>query len=172
MKAITLTQPWATLVALGAKSFETRSWSTPYRGPIAIHAAKGLGPVGGAAGLVSFWWREPFHTVLAEAGYSADLDHDLPRGAIVAVAELYTVLDSTEAADSLRFGIESDNDFIEQADRAQAALELAFGDYSPGRFAWVFEFVKTIADPIACRGALGLWDVPDEVVEQFSVAQT
>ena len=41
MKAITLTQPWATLVAMGAKQVETRSWSTAYRGQIAIHAAKG-----------------------------------------------------------------------------------------------------------------------------------
>lgn len=42
MKAITLTQPWATLVAIGAKRIETRSWATRYRGPLAIHAAKGI----------------------------------------------------------------------------------------------------------------------------------
>lgn len=40
MKALSLTQPWATLVAIGAKRLETRSWSTTYRGPLAIHAAK------------------------------------------------------------------------------------------------------------------------------------
>lgn len=39
MKALTLWQPWASLVALGAKRIETRSWSTTYRGPLAIHAA-------------------------------------------------------------------------------------------------------------------------------------
>ena len=42
MKALTLTQPWASLVAIGAKRIETRSWSTPYRGLLAIHAAKGF----------------------------------------------------------------------------------------------------------------------------------
>ncbi len=42
MKALTLTQPWATLVAIGAKCIETRSWRTSYRGPLAIHAAKGF----------------------------------------------------------------------------------------------------------------------------------
>ena len=42
MKALTLTQPWATLVAIGAKRIETRSWRTSYRGPLAIHAAKGF----------------------------------------------------------------------------------------------------------------------------------
>lgn len=41
MKAITLTQPWASLVACGAKKIETRSWRTHHRGWIAIHAAKG-----------------------------------------------------------------------------------------------------------------------------------
>lgn len=41
MKALSLTQPWATLVAIGAKKIETRSWSTSYRGPVAIHASKG-----------------------------------------------------------------------------------------------------------------------------------
>lgn len=40
MKAITIKQPWATLIALGEKRFETRSWQTKYRGPIAIHAGK------------------------------------------------------------------------------------------------------------------------------------
>jgi len=40
MKALSLTQPWATLVVTGAKRFETRSWGTNYRGPLLIHAAK------------------------------------------------------------------------------------------------------------------------------------
>ena len=36
----TCTQPWATLVAVGTKQIETRSWETSYRGPLAIHAAR------------------------------------------------------------------------------------------------------------------------------------
>jgi len=39
MKVLTLHQPWASLVTCGVKSIETRSWSTEYRGPLAIHAA-------------------------------------------------------------------------------------------------------------------------------------
>lgn len=38
MKAITLHQPWASLIALGVKTVETRSWNTNYRGTLAIHA--------------------------------------------------------------------------------------------------------------------------------------
>lgn len=41
MKLISLTQPWAALVAHGFKRFETRGWFTDYRGPLAIHATKG-----------------------------------------------------------------------------------------------------------------------------------
>lgn len=40
MKCISLWQPWASLYCSGAKVHETRSWSTNYRGPLAIHAAK------------------------------------------------------------------------------------------------------------------------------------
>lgn len=42
MKALTLTQPWASLVALGWKTVETRGWSTAHRGALAIHAARGF----------------------------------------------------------------------------------------------------------------------------------
>ncbi|TRU31740.1 MAG: ASCH domain-containing protein [Microcystis aeruginosa Ma_QC_B_20070730_S2] len=40
MKAISLWQPWASLVANGLKLYETRGWPTKYRGVLAIHAAK------------------------------------------------------------------------------------------------------------------------------------
>lgn len=38
MKALTIRQPYATLVMIGAKPYEFRTWSTKYRGPLAIHA--------------------------------------------------------------------------------------------------------------------------------------
>lgn len=40
MKILSLWEPWATLMAIGAKRIETRSWRTEYRGWLAIHAAK------------------------------------------------------------------------------------------------------------------------------------
>lgn len=42
MRALSLTQPWATAVAVGIKQWETRSWPTVVRGEIAIHSAKGF----------------------------------------------------------------------------------------------------------------------------------
>lgn len=40
MKAVSLWNPWAAAIAAGIKKIETRSWTTSYRGPLAIHAAK------------------------------------------------------------------------------------------------------------------------------------
>lgn len=42
MKIITIKQPWATLIAEGYKKYEFRSWQTKYRGPLLIHAGKGI----------------------------------------------------------------------------------------------------------------------------------
>ncbi len=41
MKAITVRQPWAWLIFHG-KPVENRDWWTGYRGPLAIHAGKGM----------------------------------------------------------------------------------------------------------------------------------
>ena len=45
MKAITLWQPWASLIADGRKTIETRSRPWSFIGPIAIHASKYADPV-------------------------------------------------------------------------------------------------------------------------------
>lgn len=73
MKALTIHQPWATLVAIAAKRYETRSWRTDYRGPLAIHA-----------GAREVDWmlcqREPFRSALA--------GRTMTRGGIIAIATL------------------------------------------------------------------------------------
>ena len=42
MKAITIKQPFASLIAVGLKEYEFRTWKTSYRGEILIHAGKGI----------------------------------------------------------------------------------------------------------------------------------
>ena len=42
MKTLTLKKPWASLIANGYKKYEFRTWKTNYRGPILIHAGKGI----------------------------------------------------------------------------------------------------------------------------------
>ena len=38
MKAVTICQPYADMIARGEKPIENRTWPTAYRGPLAIHA--------------------------------------------------------------------------------------------------------------------------------------
>lgn len=153
MKALTLTQPWATLVAIGAKTVETRSWKTPYRGPLAIHAAKGLGPVGGAKGLMALSCQGRFAGALEEEPWP------LPLGAIVAVCSLVDVVTTDRAGAAFKLlGLDAPE---------RVAQEMAFGDYSPGRYAWLLDRVRA-TPTIVCKGALGLWDLPPHIERQLA----
>lgn len=78
MKAISLWQPWASLIAGGHKAIETRSWTTTYRGPLAIHATRKTSPV--IRETCQHW---PFSL------YIGDLYDHLPRGCVLATAYLY-----------------------------------------------------------------------------------
>lgn len=42
MKALSIKQPWASLIAEGHKTIETRTWATDYRGPLLICSSKGV----------------------------------------------------------------------------------------------------------------------------------
>ena len=42
MKAISIRQPWASLIVLGLKDIENRTWATRQRGTILVHASKGM----------------------------------------------------------------------------------------------------------------------------------
>lgn len=85
MKALTVYQPHASLIELNEKKYETRSWATSYRGPIAIHAAKK------PFSTDSYLDRElyPF----AEGLKLPDIHSfdTLPYGCIIAIAELVNV---------------------------------------------------------------------------------
>lgn len=153
MKALSLTQPWATLVANGSKQIETRSWAASYRGLIAIHASKGF-----PGYAKDYCYDTIFQRYLRrnEGGqfYVADLIKSLPLGAIVATANL---VDCVSTDYPMTFG------FHETRKRPlRGTPEHAFGDYSPNRFMWFLEDVRAI-EPIPCKGALSLWKVPDEV---------
>jgi activating signal cointegrator 1 len=140
-----MTQPWAMLVALGENTIETRSWSTRYRGPIAIHAAKAF--PGAARALCN---AEPYRGVLARGGFTSP--EDLPRGSVIALARLDDVIAFTRT--SLR----------ETRSRAAQGLlpphEADFGDFSPGRFGFVLSHVERLSEPVPAKGMLGLWNVP------------
>lgn len=150
IRGLSLTQPWATLMAEGKKQIETRSWYTLYKGSVAIHAAKTF----------PRWARD-----LAQTGTFLNAlnrpNEEFPLGAIVAVGNLHRVG---------RIGQRSDGAvYIVGRDLPVEGDEVEFGDYSPGRYAWVFTNVQPLAHPVPCRGALGLWHVPAGVLEQVTI---
>ena len=129
MKALTLTQPWASLVASGRKQVETRSWYSSYRGPLYIHAAK----------------RFPTSAkrFAAELSGNPATVRYMPLGAIVARCYLL------------------DCRTVEHVQVTEQ--ERKYGDYSPGRYAWILTNIEWL-EPTPCKGALGLWNVPAEVL--------
>lgn len=149
MRVLTLTQPYATLIAIRAKKFETRSWGTRYRGPLAIHAAKGLGPVGGAPGFRELCGQDPFRSAIQNAEYTGP--DALPLGAIVAVCTL------AEIYDIRRDGLFANGTLIPLPDES----EYDFGDYTPGRYAWRLTDVQTLREPLPYKGGQGLRPISD-----------
>jgi hypothetical protein len=143
MKAISILQPWATLIAIGAKKIEARSWSTSYRGPIAIHASKKF-----SRSQQMICNREPFFAAIMSGMKSASLSPDWPPlGAIIATAELVECIPTYGA-----------NWHISDCLRTPDEPERSFGDYSSGRYGWLLKNVRTLETPVPAKGRLGLWE--------------
>src|SRR3712207_3561005 len=90
LKAITLHQPWATLMSVGAKMWETRSWATDYRGKIAIHASKTFSK--GHKQLADLEFFARYLDYRDDDVYLKNDVFPLPRGRIIAVGYLDNVL--------------------------------------------------------------------------------
>lgn len=154
LRGLTLTQPWASLFGR-PKRIETRPWSTNYRGLVAIHAAK-MWP----RWAIEYCFVEPFRKALLNAGMRKPAD--VPRGAIVAVGELVHVGGIYRLTNEIR---------VNGCEWTVQPTEQEFGDYTQGRFAWVFTDITLLPEPIPCTGSQGLWTVPREIAAQV-FAQT
>ncbi len=136
MKAVSILQPWASLILAGAKRFETRGWSTTHRGPLAVHSGGRLSPAARA-----LCRQEPFAGLLRGAGYP-DPD-SLPRGAVLGTVELIACTRVEELpADAL------------------SDVERALGDFMPGRWAWELRNPRLLPAPVPGRGRLGVFPLP------------
>lgn len=131
MKAITLWQPWASFIADGFKTYETRSWPIPFGGNIAIHASKK-------------WTRKQIDLLnqlvldFSELGDYAVTK--LPLGVIVAACKVIACIRVEDIRDQL------------------SPLERALGNYEDGRFAWQLEVVRIPDHPIPANGRQGIWE--------------
>jgi hypothetical protein len=139
LKAVSLWQPWASLVAAGYKLHETRHWATSYRGLIAIHAARVLDVAGAPEDLC-------LHA------FGSDWRDTLPRGRVVAVGNLTRCRRTDDIAPHN----------ITAADRAA-------GNFLPGRFAWTIDGACPLLEPVLVTGRQGLfnWRAPGDLQAQL-----
>jgi hypothetical protein len=141
MKALTLWQPWASLVAMGVKQFETRCWQTKYRGELAIHAAAQIPPrYLGASRYTSKFIREMADVLNCRQDSVLHKIDFLPRGVVLCTVRLVNVEETTRVRDVL------------------SERELIFGNYDDGRYAWALEMVGTFEKPIPAKGNRMLWN--------------
>ena len=133
MKALTIDALWAWAILAGHNRIENRSWTTPHRGRIAIHAGKNSNRDGDAYRLSDRLEITP---------PDAELLQDL-RGRLLGTVELYDVV----AYDS-------------QASGADA--ELAHDPFATGPWCWRLRHPVWLQEPIPLTGNLRLWDWPDD----------
>lgn len=139
MKVLTIRQPWTWAIARGHKSIENRSWTTPYRGPLVIHAASK--------------WDDDWEYALCEivdrirkqggelpSSLAADKPYSLP-GRVVAVVDLVGI-----------------------CMRALEHRPCGCGVWAMSCQAhWRLENARPVDGP-EVRGRLGLWDLAHDLI--------
>lgn len=144
LRCISLWQPWASAIALGLKTIETRGWVARYTGPLAIHAAQKK----------SRLHRQDYERFLDEhhqfaAAFGEQHYGELPRGAVLCIVQMRQCVTITRANTA-----------------TLSRLEKALGTYTPGREAWMFEDARRLIEPFPCSGRQGFFwvNVPDKLI--------
>lgn len=149
IKALSLHQPWASLIALGAKKYETRSWPTNYRGDLLICATKNF-----KAAEQGWNSSSIIQSALSLRGFKQW--QDLPFGQAIALVYLEECISTTKLAELFAKG---------QFNRFRTTNELHYGNYEPGRYAFKLSIIRPIKDPFPVTGRQGLFEV--ELPENF-----
>ena len=142
MKAVTLYQPWATLIVDGWKTIETRNWRPPEYAigqRIAIHAGKTL-----IHGI-----EIPLRSEIIKA-YGTPWHDAMPFGMVLGTAVLKMVRQVARVeGDRAYFGISTTANSVE--------IDI-YGDFSAGRWLWFLEDIQKFERPIPARGRHMLWE--------------
>ena len=152
MKAISLHQPWASLIAVGVKTVETRTWKPPVGlvgQRIAIHASKGHGD--GMA-----FTPEEWTAVMELCGDR--WPNPMPRGCVVATARLADVGQVRQTTP--RTIIMDNKEYVEcWFNHGWEGVEAdPYGDFSVGRWLWFLEDVEPVTPPVPEKGRQGFWE--------------
>ena len=149
MYAITLHQPWATLITLGVKNVETRSWPTPKRllgQVIAIHAGKRV-------------VRRPGDRIELElrTRLGEEWSRAIPAGAVVATATLSGMARVTNVDLTSGHAVHEAGTEMGCAVGAARTEIDPWGDFSAGRWLWFLADVEALPEPIPAVGRQSLW---------------
>jgi activating signal cointegrator 1 len=177
MKAISLWQPYASLIACGAKPFETRDWAPPpgmIGQPIAICAAKKIDReiIPFVEDLMYGQHEDGGFDLADKLDETMSLTPDellglfgqavMPIGCVVATAILDAAFQLGEKADfTARPAARVIKRMVSR--HVPECFTVRYddlGDYAPGRWAWLLRDVKALNPPIAVRGHQKIFDLP------------
>ncbi|MFA5385950.1 MAG: hypothetical protein WC364_15060 [Eubacteriales bacterium] len=101
-------------------------------------------------------WKEPFRSILLKHGFLLSF-FGWPFGKVVATARLAGCEKITEEDKQLHTAMTESCRFV-------AGNEYHFGDYIPGRYAWILEDIQALPEPVPAKGMQGLWEWKGENV--------
>jgi hypothetical protein len=154
MKALTVQQPWAWAVVHGGKDVENRTQAWSYRGPLAIHAGMRLSQRGVESPLIE--------QATSDASYFGDDPAPyVARGAFIGVVDLVDVHLSITCvdADGAMCSAWAESWYLEH--------DGAGGHVRRDVVHLVLENPRALPEPLPCKGRLGLWTPPAEVLDQL-----
>ncbi len=143
MRALTVCQPYAELIARGIKKVENRTWEMLYRGPLLIHAGKS-------------------RKFLSGDNYGIPLT-SMDWGAVVAIVNVVECFHISRIEEERRktHMIRTKQDF-------PSHLEwLPRHEHVEGPFCIVFDNIRRLPAPIPFKGAQGIFNVPNEMLSRF-----
>lgn len=152
MKAISLKQPWATLVCWGIKTVETRSWKTNYTGRVYIHASK------------KFVKNDRYLLLTPEFKKYGEFDPSkFVTGGIIGCVDIIGCAKAKIWRDT----------FLACNKPADVERESILGDLSGERFVFMLKNPLMFDSIIACRGTVMplLWPVSQDIQALISEAK-
>ncbi len=132
MRVLTIREPWASLIGLGIKKTETRSWSTSYRGTLYIHAGK---------------------SIIPKNDERRNKGREFLKGNPLHYGEIFIKCQLVDC-------VYIDEEFASKL-QSSDPYDYFCGNYKAGRYAWILKNVSYIT-PIPAIGHLSIWNYNEE----------
>jgi hypothetical protein len=145
MKAVTIQQPFASLIVAGIKTLECRTWPTDHRGPLVIHVGK--------QSTMPHDLIVAGYKLLAGIGISPGTAEQL-RGKIIGQVTV-TACMRADIADHL---ITADDNRV--------------GIFNAQTYVWVLRQPIEYQDPISCSGQQGIWEITSAIQKKAELASS